>query len=600
MARPEPVDFISPEAAGTLDGLLRERAARSPGDVGFRRFDERAGAWEEITWARMAREVARWQAALEREGLAPGDRVAIMMRNRPEWAMYDLAALGLGLVTVPLYTVDRPDNAAYVVQHSGSRVLLLETVEQWNAFRGLEPELSGLKRILCLEAPAGAADEPRLRTVGAWLPDEGGALRRSPRQAGELATIIYTSGTTGRPKGVMLSHRNILSNCWGCLQCVPVRRDDLFLSFLPLSHTFERTVGYYLAIMSGTQVAYARSIPQLAEDLQAIRPTGIIAVPRIFERVHGVIRAQLDQKPPVVRKLFSLTVDVGWDRFQHAQGRGPWKTSFLLWPLLDRLVASKVRARFGGRLRVADAGGAALSPDVSRVFIALGINILQGYGLTEAGPVVCFNRPDRNEPASVGHVLPGVEVKLNEQGALLVRGPNVMLGYWDNPEATRAVLSEDGWLNTGDKARIDETGRIYITGRIKEIIVLSNGEKVSPVDMEAAIARDALFEQVLVLGEGKPYLSVLAVLNGERWAGVAKDHGLDARELAGARAEQLVLERIGAQIRDFPGYAQVRRAAASLEPWSIENGLLTPTLKLKRARVVERHREEVERVYAGH
>lgn len=600
--QPGIVDVISPEEAVTLDGLLRERARRTPDDPGYRRFNARTDSWETLTWAQMAGQVARWQAALAREGLEPGDRVALMMRNCPEWVMFDQAALGLGLVVVPLYTVDRPENAAYILSHCGARILLLETQEQWQGFAGLEAELAGLKRILCLESPRDVGDS-RLRGVAQWLPAAGGELRRNPGAPDDLASIIYTSGTTGRPKGVMLSHANILQNAAGCLTTFTVRRDDLFLSFLPLSHTFERTVGYYLAIMAGAQVAYARSISSLAEDLQTIRPTGIIAVPRVFERVHAAIRAQLDHAPAAKRRLFEIAVAVGWARFERAQGRGAWAPSLLLWPLLDVLVASKLRARFGGRVRVADSGGAALSADVSRVFVALGINVLQGYGLTETSPVVCVNRTDNNLPASVGHPLPGVEVRLNGQGALLVRGPNVMLGYWKDPEATRAVLSEDGWLDTGDTARIDETGRIWITGRIKEIIVLSNGEKVPPVDMEIAIQRDALFEQVMVLGEGKPYLTVLAVLNAERWQDVAREAGLDAdlnAGTAGSRVEHLVLERIGRQIREFPGFAQVRRAAVTLKPWSVENGMMTPTLKLRRARILEHHRGELEALYAGH
>jgi len=601
VAAPGIVDVISPEEAVTLDGLLRERARRTPDDHGYRRFNFRSGAWETLTWAQMLGQVARWRAALEREGLEPGDRVALMMNNCPEWVMFDQAALGLGLVVVPLYTVDRPENAAYILEHCGARVLLLESLEQWQGFRGLEAELAGLKRTLCLESP-GEGEDPRLRGVADWLPAAGGELERNPGKPDDLATIIYTSGTTGRPKGVMLSHANILENARGCLKTFTVRRDDLFLSFLPLSHTFERTVGYYLAIMAGAQVAYARSIPHLAEDLQNIRPTGIIAVPRVFERVHAAIRTQLDHGPTVKRRLFQLAVEVGWARFEHAQGRGSWSPSLLLWPALDALVAAKLRARFGGRLRVADSGGAALPPDVSRVFVALGINILQGYGLTETSPVVCVNRTGNNVPASVGHPLAGVEVRLNQQGALLVRGPNVMLGYWKNPEATRAVLANDGWLNTGDTARIDDTGRIWITGRIKEIIVMSNGEKVPPVDMESAIQRDPLFEQVMVLGEGKPYLSVLAVLNAQRWRDIARERGVDPelKYAADPEVEHLVLERIGRQIRGFPGYAQVRRAAVTLQPWSVENGLVTPTFKVKRARVLEQYQGDLERLYAGH
>ena len=294
---------------------------------------------------------------------------------------------------------------------------------------------------------------------------------------------------------------------------------------------------------------------------------------------------------------------VGYARFEHAQGRGPWKPSFLLWPVLRALVAKKILARLGGRLQAAISGGAALPPDISRVFIGLGLTVLQGYGLTETSPIACANRPEDNVPASIGTPIPGVEVKIGAQNALMIKGPNVMLGYWNNPEATKAMIGPDGWLNSGDTARIDAQGHVYITGRLKEIIVLSNGEKVPPVDMEAAIARDPFFEQVMVIGEGKPYLSVLVVPNKDLWAKVAHEHGLDpasARSMNGAQAEQIVLERINQQIKAFPGYAQIRRVAVMPEPWTIENGMLTPTLKLKRAKVLEQHRPQFEKLYAGH
>jgi long-chain acyl-CoA synthetase len=355
--------------------------------------------------------------------------------------------------------------------------------------------------------------------------------------------------------------------------------------------------------MAGAHVAYARSIQQLAEDLVIIRPTLLISVPRIYERVYAAIKAKLAEGPAVRRKLFELASEVGWARFEHEQGRGPWKASFLLWPVLKKLVAAKILARLGGRLRAATAGGAAMPPDVARVFIGLGLPILQGYGMTETSPVVSSNRIENNVPASIGLPIPGVEVKIGNKDALLVKGPNVMLGYWENPEATKAMFTDDGWLNTGDTARMDSEGRLYITGRLKEIIVLSNGEKVPPVDMEAAIARDPFFEQVMVIGEGKPYLSVFVVPNPELWAKVAHEHGLDPASAVSPRthqAEQLVLERINAQIKQFPGYAQIRRVAVMPEPWTIENGMLTPTLKLKRAKVLEQHRSEYEKLYAGH
>jgi long-chain acyl-CoA synthetase len=602
------VDVIAPEVALTLDGLFSERVRRSGDAVAYTEYDGDAEVWRDYTWTQMNRLIARWQAALRREPLHPGDRVAVMLRNSSTWVALDQAAMGLGLVLVPLYTQDRPDNVAYIIQNCGAKLLLFDTPEQWAAFADLGPQLTTLVRVLCLEPLPRPPADPRLASVAAWLPDSDSAESRNAvehvnRDPHKLASIIYTSGTTGRPKGVMLSHHNMLSNAFCALQSFDVTGRDTFLSFLPLSHTLERTCGYYLTVMAGARVAYARSIPQLAEDLATIRPTLLISVPRIYERVYGAIKAKLAEGPALREKLFELATEVGWARFEHQQGRGPWRPGFVLWPILKRLVADKILARLGGRLRAAVSGGAALPPDVAKVFIGLGLPLLQGYGLTETSPVVSNNSIEDNVPASIGKPIKGVQVKICDKNALLVKGPNVMLGYWENAEATRAMFSADGWLNTGDTARMDAEGRLYITGRLKEIIVLSNGEKVPPVDMEAAIARDPFFEQVMVIGEGKPYLSVFVVPNRELWAKLATAHGLDPaspRSIHGSQAERLVLERLNVQIRQFPGYAQIRRVAVFSEPWTIENGLLTPTLKLKRARVLEQHRSEYEQLYAGH
>ena len=427
--------------------------------------------------------------------------------------------------------------------------------------------------------------------------------RPESSNADSLATIIFSSGSTGIPKGVMLSHHNILSNAAAASSEVLVTGpDDVLLSFLPLSHTFERTCGYYLTIMSGATNTYSRGIPVLADDLQTVRPTILISVPRIYERVYGRIRTALDEGSPLKKKLFMLAVDVGYARFEHAQGRGPWKPSFLLWPVLHALVAKKILARLGGRMRAAISGGAALPPEISRVFIGLGLTVLQGYGLTETSPIACANRPEDNMPASVGRAISGVQVKTGANNALMIKGPNIMLGYWNNPEATKAMIGPDGWLNSGDTARIDGQGHVFITGRLKEIIVLSNGEKVPPVDVESAIARDILFEQVMLLGEGKPYLSVMTVLNADQWKKLCAERGLDATsaKLSSKQVEEILLSRITTQMKEFPGYAQVRRVSATLEPWTVENGLLTPTLKLKRAKVMEKFNAEIDGMYAGH
>jgi long-chain acyl-CoA synthetase len=593
--------LIPAEAAVTLDGLFRERVKRTPDLVAYRAYNEQHNNWRDYTWGQIDRQVARWQAALEKESLKPGDRVAVMLKNSPEWVIYDQAALGLGLVVVPLYTQDRPDNVAYIVGDAGCKVLLIDGAEQWKALSEVKHQMGTVSRILTVDSVPNP-DEPRLRWVGDWLPREGGETRHLARDPNALATIVYTSGTTGRPKGVMLSHRNILSNAVASCDVLTAGHDDLFLSFLPLSHTFERTCGYYLTIVTGSTTAYSRGIPVLGEDLQSVRPTLLISVPRIYERVYGRIRDALDQGPPLKKKLFLKAVEVGYARFEHQQGRGPWKPSFLLWPVLNALVAKKILARLGGRVRVAISGGAALPPDISRVFIGLGLPVLQGYGMTESSPVAAANRPHDNLPASVGGALPDVQLRIGENNALMIKGPNVMLGYWNNPDATRAILGPDGWLNSGDTARIDERGHVFITGRLKEIIVLSNGEKLPPVDIESAIARDPLFEQVMLVGEGKPYLTVMTVLAADPWKKLAAEKGLDPAP-ASVRTqpvEEILRARITAQMKAFPGYAQVRRVTATLEPWTVENGLLTPTMKLKRAKVLEKFNAEIDGMYAGH
>ncbi|MBU1425791.1 MAG: long-chain fatty acid--CoA ligase [Gammaproteobacteria bacterium] len=596
-------DLIAQDIAVTLDGLFHERARRSPDKAAYRYFDDHRCEWYELTWREMELEIARWQGAMTREGLQPGDRVAIMLKNSPQWVVFDQAALGLGLVTVPLYVADRPENVAHVLQDSGARVLLIDNATHWHPLHEACTGITTLTRIVTLRAPPEGDNDERLRSVDEWVPDTHDGFRHLVSDPGTLATIVYTSGTTGKSKGVMLSHRNLLSNAEGSLQCFTVYTSDTFLSFLPLSHCLERTAGYYVAVMAGAKVAYARSVQQLQEDLALIRPTVLISVPRIFERIQSGIRSKLDKGPALTRRLFNLAVSVGNRHFEHLQGRASWHPALLVWPLLKMLVADKLLARLGGRLRLAITGGAALSADNARTFIGLGMHILQGYGLSETSPVISVNRLDNNLPSSVGPKVPNLEIRLGEHNALEVRGPSVMLGYWNNDAATKAMIAADGWLNTGDVASIDEQGRITITGRIKEIIVLSNGEKIPPNDMEAAILADPLFEQVMVVGEGKAYLGLLAVVNRERWVDAMRERNLPAEwpeSLHSSQTRAYALQRVTQQLHAFPGYARIRKIALLGDPWATDNGLLTPTLKIKRARVLEHHAKEYAMLYDGY
>jgi long-chain acyl-CoA synthetase len=595
--------FIAAEDAVTLAGLFRRRVELSPDAVGFRYFDADGQAWRDLTWSRMAEQVARWQDALVQEGLSPGDRVAVMMRNCCEWVMFDQAALALGLVTVPIYADDRGGNVSYIVRDSGSRVLVVGGQEEWERIAAEVEAMPELRRIVHVGPLTGPVDDSRVTALAQWLPETGGASQTHDARIGDLASIVYTSGTTGFPKGVMLSHGNMLSNAEALARLVDLGASDIALSFLPLSHTLERTLGYYFAVMVGMTVAYARSISELAEDLQSIRPTVLISVPRIYERVYARVMDGLERKGALARRLFGLAARVGWKRFLVHQGRGKWGASQLLWPLLDRLVARKLCDRLGGRVRLAVSGGAALAPRISQAFIGLGVPILQGYGLTESSPVISCNLLHDNVPESVGRVVGGVEVRIGDNDELLARGPNIMLGYWNDQDASGRVLDSDGWLHTGDKARLDETGHIYITGRIKEIIVLSNGEKVSPTDMEAAITLDPLIEQVMVIGEQRPYLSAICILDPEYWKEFAPSIGVDpnrARALELPEVQAAVLARIAERISAFPGYARILRVHLSFEPWSVENGLMTPTHKLKRAQVMKKLEAPVADLYSGH
>jgi long-chain acyl-CoA synthetase len=590
-------DVISPAQASTLHGLFLERAKRSPDRVAYRYFAHHA--WQTLTWREMLHEIARWQAALAGLNLQAGDRVAIMLRNCPQWVMFDQAAMGLGLVVVPLYTIDRPDNIAYIINDADVKVLLFECAEQWHSLRTVREQLQGVVRFVSLHNLPDHG-ESRLQSMVEFLPDTAQLQSCKTCKTNKLATIIYTSGTTGKPKGVMLSHANILHNAHASLDTFLVKQDDIFLSFLPLSHTFERTLGYYLTVMTGATVAFARSIQHLSDDLKVISPTLLISVPRIYERIFASIRHKLEAGSAFKRWLFHLTVETGWARFEYQQGRGAWQPTFLLWGILQKLVAQKILGRLGGSLRVALSGGAALSPEIARVFIGLGLPIVQGYGLTETSPVIAGNRPEHNFPDSVGQAIRDVQVRLDAQGVLWTKSACTMLGYWNNPEATRAALDDDGWLNTGDIAQISSTGHIRITGRVKEIIVMSNGEKIPPNDMEHAILRDPLFEQVMIVGEARPNLIALAVLNRDVWLDFAREIGVRAdmpEAFTDSRVHGKILKRIALNLRDFPGYAHVRRVLVVQEHWSIENGLMTPTLKLKRDAVLQRYAAQINKSY---
>jgi long-chain acyl-CoA synthetase len=533
------------------------------------RFFERE-QWNTYAAADVLRRAAHWQAALTRAGVQAGDRVALCMRNGVHWVVVDMAVLGLGAVVVPLYVDDNAENIAFCTLHSGAKLLIVDTVRQANALLATKQhQKSALPRIVCMQTKADDSVESVERFLRE-LPANGFSL--APVPTAQLATICYTSGTSGKPKGVMLSHGNIQANVRQCQGAGIAHKDMIFLSLLPLSHMFERTGGYYLPLSLGAQVIYTRGIAQLAEDLQQQPVTTMIVAPRVLERLHARIVQGLKQQGKL--DWFNQLANAAW-RVERGEGSLMDRLTVFV---LRHLIGRKIRTRIAPTLTLLVSGGAALSSAVAKTFVAIGLPVLQGYGMTEAAPVLTVNRPESNDPESVGPALPDIEITIAADGELLARGANVMQGYWNEPEASAAMVDADGWLHTGDLAGLHE-GRYTIKGRKKDILVMSNGEKFSPQDAELAILADPTFEQVMLIGEGKPFLTLACVTQNTN--------------------ERDLVRRANAELATFPRWVKVRQVIASTEPWTVDNGLLTPTMKVKRAAVLERFKTEIEKTYGA-
>lgn len=595
-ARLPDVVAVDETCAPTLQALYTERARLTPAAPACRWLDEDRRDWSEISWGDLQRRMSRFAAGLHQAGLMPGDRVALQMPNGPDWLAIDWACHLLGLVVVGLYNEDTPASAASMLADSGARCAFLRTSDCWSGLCEAD-RLPELQTVVLMRGCAPVGD-PRAQALVDWLPPEA-ELPPSRAVPEALATIVYTSGATGTPKGVMLSHANIVSNVFACLRAVNARGDDLRLSILPLAHMFERTAGAYLAVACGACTAYSRGLSQLAEDLQQHRPTVLIAVPRVFERLHALLATQLEHAGAPRRVLFRLAVEAGW----RAQCRDSGVSLLPVPASLSRLVGQRLREQLGGRLRLAVSGGAPLSPQIARTFIALGVPVLQGYGLTEAGPVVSTNRAGDNEPASAGLPLDNVETRASYEGELLVRGPSVMMGYWRDREATKLAIDDAGWLHTGDKVSRLDARRVYLTGRLKEIIVTATGEKAAPSEIEQRLREYPVVDQVMVVGEARPYLAALILPDKTQLVALRASLGIAADDNSGtaiARLEQAVFERCHELLRCAPKNHQVRRIVLVAAPWTIDNGMMTASQKLKRAAIARQHAADIERLYSGH
>ena len=546
------------------------------------------GNWTGLNRITVQQRVLRLAAWLESQGIEPGDRVGVLGDNSVEWFISDFAILRLGAVTVPAYFTDPTESVEYVFNDAGCKIILVEPGEQQEKLNNLD-----IKAI-----PFSGAGESvdSISRDEKW--DAGPSVATPDRDT--LATLIYTSGTTGNPKGVMLTHGNLLSDVAAGLGGVSIFPEDLFLSFLPVSHAFERTVGHFLVVACGAEIAYAEDVTTLMRDMPEVKPTAMISVPRLYEKIYAGVNAKMEASA-VKKMLFDRAQSLGMERFELRQtGSDLTGMKAFLWGILDHLVNAKLREKMGGNLRLFISGGAALSPTIARFLLAADITVLPGYGLTETSPVLSVNTLDKIKPESVGRPLPGVEIKQAEDGELLIKGPMVMQGYWNRPDATKEVFDDDGWLYTGDMVEIDDEGFIKIVDRKKEIMVLTNGENVPPAIIEQHLSQDSAILQSLVIAENRPYVAALIVPDMEGMAlAWKKDHGgvLPDDWKTNTVMQQWMLGRMRFDEHDLPSYMQVKRFAFVEGEWTQVNGMLTPTLKVKRRMISQLHASEIKALY---
>lgn len=582
------LDIIGKGDVSTISGLFAERVRRSPDKVAYRQYDTSLG-WRTYTWHEIAAQAARWRAAFAASGMRRGDRVAILHHNSIEWVCFDIAALGLGLVDVPLSLSDSPRTWAEELAETGARLLVTGQRAHWTAMSGQADHLGKVSRIVCLDNRESRPG--RCINVSDWLP--AGTTPADPAvHAGDLATITYTSGTTGRAKGVMLTQANMLAAALAPLEVIPGYLEDVFLSFLPMAHIFERTTEYYLAIACGGETAFARSPDDLPEDFATIRPSVIMGVPRIYERLwKGVETSAADNL--LARWLIGRAGRLG--RRRENDGL---TVRFQHW-LLERFVGQEMLKHLGGRVRIAVCGSAPLAAQLATRLRAVGLPLIEGYGLAEAAGPVTGDSLSEYEPGCVGRPFSEIELRISGDSEILLKSPSVMSGYWNRPEETAEVLSGDGWLRTGDLGEL-RNGRLYVHGRMRDLVVLSTGEKFAPSDIESWLMADPLFAQAMVVGNDRPMVVALAVLDIEHWRGFCEKLGLDPSAPNTPMCERALLARIARRLVKMPEYAQVRRVYASLEPWTVKDRLVSVALKIRRAEIEKRFGPEIEQLYAGH
>jgi len=592
----------------TIPGRFARQAAALGGRPLF--LAKRDGAYAPMSWHQAAEDVTRLGALLLHAGVAPGDRVVILSENRPEWAIADLAIQSVGAWSVPIYPSLLVPDIRVICEDCQPVAGIASTPDQLGKLLEISRQLPGLHLLLAIDA-VGATPPPVVLWADALA--KGGTLAPQlrpsleQRKAGirpeDTATLLYTSGTTGEPKGVMLSHRNFLSNVDACLQVIPATKTDVHLSFLPLSHVFERMAGWYLMMSAGACIAYAEQMDAIPQNMLEVHPTVMLGVPRFFEKLHGRIQEGLRQAPALTRRLATWAFRVGRAAAAcRTQGHSLPPGLALRHALASALVFHKLKARLGGRLRFFVSGGAPLAKEIGEFFFSAGVTILEGYGLTETSPVIAVNRLPAPTFGSVGEAVADVEVRIAEDGEILVRGPLVMQGYYRKPEATAAVM-RDGWFHTGDIGHLDPHGRLFITDRKKDLIKTAGGKFVAPQKLENLLVMDPYISQAFVYGDRRPFCVALIVPNADPLRRYAQEQEITGTSLAQLLAHPTIQEfywaRVQAKQRDLASFEQIKKIALLDQEFSQAGGELTPTLKTKRAIVAERHAALLDSLYCA-
>jgi long-chain acyl-CoA synthetase len=583
--------------------MFFDEAARK-GDRPFL-WAKREGSYRASSWRETAEAISALARGLRLLGIKPGERVGLVAENRPEWMIADLAIMAAGAVTVPAYTTNTVDDHRHILANSGARMVIVSTNALAARVLPAADQVTSIEHVITVEPlTMGQVSHPEIHAwsdviaAGKAAPDDvAETVERIGRD--DTACLIYTSGTGGVPKGVMLSHANILANCRGAYLLLEAigYGDEVFLCFLPLSHSYEHTAGMMFPISLGAEIYFAEGAETLAANLLEARPTIMTAVPRLYETMHQRLQRAMEREGGLKAKLFQRALELGRKHYDNPKSLGPGER-IQHW-ILGLLVRRKVGKRFGGRLKAMVSGGAPLNPEIGKFFLALGVPLLQGYGQTEASPVVSANPPNRIKIETVGPPLDGVEVRIAEDGELLVRGECVMRGYWNDPESTARSL-QDGWLHTGDVGQLDPDGYIKITDRKRDFIKNSGGDMVSPARIEGYLTIEPEIGQAMVYGDRRPYLVAVIVPHAELIQKIASAQGVKS-DLAELQEHPELVKAVGAAVArvnaELSPIERVRRFILAREPFTTANGQMTPTLKIKRHAIRQAYGEALVRLY---